>query len=132
MYYCDEIENVTPFLYDEILTGPEGMNFDIYIIPEIHTEEEKKKIKAIFYRDRDVIRFRFIKITKPIMNDFNNVDKSHVGHIMGEWLKRLNASGYAGILQPAGTIVDRRIHPEAIPIQENSMMGIVAPKEIHT
>ncbi len=38
-------------------------------------------------------------------------------------------SGYAGILQN-GNIVDRREHPEATPIQENSMFGTPKPKKI--
>jgi hypothetical protein len=35
----------------------------------------------------------------------------------------INDSGYACILSN-GNIVDRREHPEAIPVQENKMMGI--------
>lgn len=38
-------------------------------------------------------------------------------------------SGYGGIL-PTGTIVDRRIYPTAVPIQENKLFGIPKPKEI--
>jgi hypothetical protein len=41
----------------------------------------------------------------------------------------LNKTGYAGVL-PNGNIVDRREHPEAIPVQENRMLGVVKPKPI--
>ena len=41
----------------------------------------------------------------------------------------LNKTGYAGVL-PNGNIVDRREHPEAIPVQENPMFGVVKPKDI--
>jgi len=41
----------------------------------------------------------------------------------------LNKSGFAGILSN-GNIVDRREHPEAIPIQENPMFGVVKPKDL--
>jgi sulfur carrier protein ThiS len=41
----------------------------------------------------------------------------------------LNKTGYAGVL-PNGNIVDRRKHPNAIPIQENRMFGVVKPKPI--
>ncbi len=41
----------------------------------------------------------------------------------------INESGYAGIM-PDGHLVDRRIYPQAIPIQENSLMGIPKPKEL--
>lgn len=41
----------------------------------------------------------------------------------------MSKSGYGGIL-PDGRIVDRREHPEAIPFQQNSLMGIPAPKTI--
>lgn len=39
----------------------------------------------------------------------------------------MTKAGFAGCL-PDGRIVDRRIHPTAIPMQENSMLGIPAPK----
>lgn len=41
----------------------------------------------------------------------------------------LNKSGYAGCL-PNGNIVDRREFPNAIPIQKNSLFGVVEPKEL--
>ena len=40
----------------------------------------------------------------------------------------VSKSGFAGVL-PNGNIVDRREHPEAIPVQENSMFGVPKPKE---
>lgn len=46
-----------------------------------------------------------------------------------KWLATLNQSGYAGILS-TGRIVDRREFPEAIPIQENKLFGVVAPKAL--
>jgi len=46
-----------------------------------------------------------------------------------EWLRNLNASGYAGILS-TGELVDRREHPEAIPVQENKMFGVIKPKPL--
>ncbi len=47
----------------------------------------------------------------------------------GKWLSELNASGYAGILS-TGELVDRREYPNAIPVQENSMFGVVKPKSL--
>jgi hypothetical protein len=38
-------------------------------------------------------------------------------------------SGYAGVLSN-GNIVDRREHPEATPIQENSLFNTPKPKKI--
>lgn len=38
-------------------------------------------------------------------------------------------SGYAGIL-PNGNIVDRRIHPDAVPSAENPMFGCPKPKPV--
>ncbi len=46
---------------------------------------------------------------------------------MAKWLKELNASGYAGCNRK-GSIVDRREEPDAIPVMENSMFGVVKPK----
>lgn len=36
-------------------------------------------------------------------------------------------SGYAGVNQQ-GTIVDRRVHPDAVPIQENPLFNTPPPK----
>lgn len=41
----------------------------------------------------------------------------------------INQSGYAGVLSN-GNIVDRRKHPEAIPVQENQLLGISKPKKL--
>ena len=41
----------------------------------------------------------------------------------------LNKSGYAGIM-PNGNIVDRRKHPEAMPIPENPMFHLAKPKKL--
>lgn len=41
----------------------------------------------------------------------------------------INKSGYAGVL-PNGNIVDRRKRPEAVPVQENSLLGIPKSKEL--
>lgn len=38
-------------------------------------------------------------------------------------------SGYAGVLQN-GNIVDRREHPEATPVQANTLLGVPGPKEV--
>lgn len=54
-------------------------------------------------------------------------DQQTIG--MAEWIKGLNASGYAGCL-PNGWIVDRREYPEAHPIAANSMFGVVEPKKL--
>lgn len=42
---------------------------------------------------------------------------------------QISKSGYGGVLS-SGQIVDRREHPEAMPIQANSMFGIPKPKKI--
>jgi sulfur carrier protein ThiS len=41
----------------------------------------------------------------------------------------LNKTGYAGIL-PNGNIVDRKKFPNAIPVQENKMFGVIKPKKL--
>lgn len=46
-----------------------------------------------------------------------------------EWITGLNKSGYAGCTRD-GWIVDRREYPNAIPVQENSLFGVIKPKEI--
>jgi hypothetical protein len=44
-------------------------------------------------------------------------------------IMKANREGYAGIL-PNGNIVDRRIHPNAMPIPENKMMNIPKPNKV--
>lgn len=44
-------------------------------------------------------------------------------------IHEINQSGYAGVL-PNGNIVDRREHPEAIPVQKNSLFNIPEPKPL--
>lgn len=46
-----------------------------------------------------------------------------------EAMRALIASGYAGCL-PDGKIVDRRKHPEAIPVQKNELLGVPEPKGV--
>jgi hypothetical protein len=41
----------------------------------------------------------------------------------------LNKTGYVGMM-PNGMLVDRREHPEAIPVQKNVLLGVVKPKKI--
>jgi hypothetical protein len=44
-------------------------------------------------------------------------------------IHELVKSGYAGTL-PGGRIVDRREHPEAVPMQQNTLLGVPEPKEV--
>jgi len=46
-----------------------------------------------------------------------------------EDVKKFTAEGYAGCLSN-GNIVDRRKHPEAIPVQKNSLLNVPEPKEV--
>lgn len=41
----------------------------------------------------------------------------------------INASGYAGVNQ-LGHIVDRRVYPDAVPVQENELFGVPVAKEL--
>lgn len=43
--------------------------------------------------------------------------------------EQVKKDGYAGVL-PNGNIVDRREHPGALPMQQNSMLGIPKPKNL--
>jgi hypothetical protein len=47
-----------------------------------------------------------------------------------EWHNKVKAEGYLGIMPGTGIMVDRREHPEAIAMQENSLFNIPAPKEV--
>lgn len=50
-------------------------------------------------------------------------------HYMMRFQNEVNKKGYAGIL-PNGNLVDRREHPEAIPVPKNDYLGIPEPKEV--
>lgn len=47
-----------------------------------------------------------------------------------EWVRGLNASGYAGVRRENGMLCDRRQFPDAIPVQKNSLFGVVEPKPL--
>jgi hypothetical protein len=47
-----------------------------------------------------------------------------------ERIHALVKEGYAGTL-PGGRIVDRREHPEALPMQKNALLGVPEPKHVH-
>lgn len=54
--------------------------------------------------------------------------------LMLEQLNRIQAlieSGYAGVDQATGRIVDRREHREALPIQKNTLLGVPEPKAVN-
>lgn len=44
-------------------------------------------------------------------------------------IHEINQSGYAGCNRN-GQIVDRREHPEAVPVAKNSLFGIPEPKKL--
>lgn len=44
-------------------------------------------------------------------------------------IHEINQAGWAGVL-PNGNIVDRRLRPDAVPVQKNRMMGIPEPKPL--
>ena len=68
------------------------------------------------------------KIAQKILDETPELKKEKVIE-HAKWIIELNKSGYAGIL-PTGEIVDRREHPEAIPIQKNTMFNVSKPKKL--
>lgn len=46
------------------------------------------------------------------------------------WIQGLNKSGYAGMARKTGMIVDRREFPDAVPVEENRIFGVIKPKEL--
>lgn len=44
-------------------------------------------------------------------------------------IREIVSAGYGGCM-PNGNIVDRREHPEAIPIQKNTMLDVPEPKKL--
>lgn len=47
-----------------------------------------------------------------------------------EWIEGLNQSGFAGIRRENGMLCDRRQFRDAIPVQANSLFGVVEPKPL--
>lgn len=45
-------------------------------------------------------------------------------------LIEISEAGLAGVLPGSGRIVDRRQYPHAIPMQENKLLGIPAPRRV--
>lgn len=57
----------------------------------------------------------------------NKTDSSRADALRA--LIEFSKSGYAGV-DSKGQIVDRREHPEAVPIQKNSIFGTPEPKKV--
>jgi hypothetical protein len=43
---------------EEYLAGPQGMNFIVYPVKDIHTSEDVEAVKKQLYRNRDVVTLR--------------------------------------------------------------------------
>ncbi len=79
-----------------------------------------------------------IKYPHPVSHtcgkdDVNANPKDDLQKLKLEELKKtieIIHSGYAGVM-PNGNIVDRRGHPEAVPIPENAMFNTPPPKDIN-
>ena len=56
----------------------------------------------------------------------DSTTQAHVAELLK--VHEIVKSGWAGVLSN-GNIVDRREHPEAIPIQKNTLMGTPAPNQ---
>lgn len=57
----------------------------------------------------------------------NPIDQAKVDAL---WkIHGIASAGYAGVM-PNGNIVDRREHPEAMPIPKNSLLGVPKPKVV--
>lgn len=63
----------------------------------------------------------YIRLRRAKLGGADSGRKPPTDRIIG-----LVASGHAGVL-PNGNIVDRREHPEALPMQESALLGIPPP-----
>ena len=55
-----------------------------------------------------------------------NIEETKADHLR---TVRIIREGYAGMM-PNGNIVDRRVHPEAVAVEENDMFGNPKPKRL--
>jgi len=112
--------------------GGDGLTFvfnDFFIVGQwfdFHDGEksniEGKQTIAICQRQKDAE-----SIYDNYINDVNGkqIDKLKELHK----ILKLNKTGYAGVM-PNGNIVDRREHPDAMPVQKNRLLGIPTPKKL--
>jgi hypothetical protein len=49
---------------EEYLAGPQGMNFIVYPVKDVHTAEDLEATKAQIRRDRDVVTLRTVWLRK--------------------------------------------------------------------
>jgi hypothetical protein len=70
---------------------------------------------------KEYTREEFDKLPEDERQDI----KAYRGHM----IQLITKAGYAGML-PGGKLVDRRVKPEAIPVQKNQMFGAPEPKEV--
>ena len=156
-YLCNIDESLHLILANNVLELSEDEMWPLhnFLTNELHTIKEEKKGEDLFNSTVELTRTIHDKIdktyalevycsldygskpSKSVLVDpssdpikvFTEKEKKQLEHFA--WVEKLNASGYAGVNQQ-GTIVDRREHPEAIPIQKNSMFGVVEPKKLPT
>ncbi len=72
---------------------------------------------------------KFDELPKAIVNAWIAATKQICKIYEFDKTQQIIKSGYAGTL-PNGNIVDRRTHPNAIPAQENSLLGIPKPVSV--
>lgn len=56
--------------------------------------------------------------------------KAVLAHLDRERLTKAVAEGFGGVMKGTGALVDRREHPDAIPLQKNTLLGCPEPKAI--
>lgn len=72
---------------------------------------------------------QFEDLTENITNAWESAARQIVKtHELGKTHETIK-SGFAGTM-PNGSIVDRRVYPEAIPLQQNSMLGVPKPNAL--
>lgn len=45
-------------------------------------------------------------------------------------VREFTSAGYAGVERPSGRIVDRREHPDALPIPKNTLLDVPEPRKV--
>ena len=111
------------------------MEEGIMIVRPDNTEKHLAYInedREVFFKDKHNLtnaEYSYVLYLAKTMNNslLNKTFAKNPLIVEMEYHKEFTSAGYSGVLSK-GWIVDRRIYPNAIPMQKNSMFGIPSPK----
>jgi len=117
-----EFETVNGFPFDDIYQPAK-------LTKHLADAEERRALLVKDAIDHRPMRAGVV-ISREEFNALSSEEQDVVRAELHERILKINASGYAGVLGNGVGIVDRRLHPEALPVPENPKFGVPKPLPI--